>query len=180
MKKQAGQQVGGQVKLKGVDKKLLAPGRPVAEVKKETSRVEGEGKEKGDSQKEKNSKEKENKEKGSVGVPEEKLGHTSVEEINPNICERAGGDGEKVEGGEYDGMSGSNEAGRGMLPVGVHDVDAYCDNREPHVSGFLIKIFLGKFFTLIKQLCSEYACSIYIYLRQLEAGNVIKKDFLKG
>ena len=155
MKKQAGQQVGGQVKLKGVDKKLLAPGRPVAEVKKETSRVEGEGKEKGDSQKEKgdsqkekgdsqkekNSKEKENKEKGSVGVPEEKLGHTSVEEINPNICERAGGDGEKVEGAEYDGKSGSNEAGRGMLPVGVHDVDAYCDNREPHVSHISNKKF---------------------------------------
>merc|ERR1719234_2548498 len=48
-----------------------------------------------------------------------------------------------------------------VLPDGVLDVDAYCDNREPH-------------------LCSEYACSIYIYLRQLEAGNIIKKDFLKG
>ena len=84
-----------------------------------------------------------------MGVPEEKLGHTSVEEINPNICERAGGDGEKVEGGEYDGMSGSNEAGRGMLPVGVHDVDAYCDNREPHVSHILNKKILGKFLTLI-------------------------------
>jgi len=30
------------------------------------------------------------------------------------------------------------------------------------------------------QLCSEYARSIYAYLRQLEAGLVIKKDFLKG
>ena len=148
MKKQAGQQVGGQVKLKGVGKKLLAPGRPVAEVKKETSRGEGEGKENGNSRKEK-SKEKENGEKGSVGVPEEKLGHTSVEEINPNICERAGGDGEKVEGAEYDGKSGSNEAGRGMLPVGVHDVDAYCDNREPHVSHISNKKILGKFLTLI-------------------------------
>jgi len=30
------------------------------------------------------------------------------------------------------------------------------------------------------QLCSEYARSIYAYLRQLEAGLVIKKDFLRG
>jgi len=65
---------------------------------------------------------------------------------------------ERVEG---DDGEEEVEADEQELPDGVHDVDAYCDNREPH-------------------LCSEYACSIYVYLRQLEAGNIIKKDFLKG
>jgi len=175
LKKQA-DEAGGKLQLqektRGEEKKLLPPGKLVAEVGKVVTR------EKGGSQEEKEDKEKkeskgeeeqyENRKEGtredcqSKGVAEEKSEVKAEKEKDPtiskaNVNERVEGK-EVVEGEKEERVTGA--AGE-VLPVGVVDVDAYCDNREPH-------------------LCSEYACSIYIYLRQLEAGNIIKKDFLKG
>ena len=124
LKKQEGGVAGE--KTRGGEKKLKAPGRVVPEIRKEVSRVKGESKR--EVEEENKGKEKEvNKDKGSgeesepKDVVEEKPEHTT--EVN----ERVEGDGgEEV---EADGE---------VLPDGVHDVDAYCDNKEPHVRRSLI------------------------------------------
>ena len=129
VKKQTGGAAGKpqEEKTRGGEKKLKAPGKSVPEIRKEVSRVKGESKGK-EGEEENKGKEKEvNKEKGSdeesqpKDVVEEKPEHTT--EVN----ERVEGDGgEEV---EADGE---------VLPDGVHDVDAYCDNKEPHVRRSLI------------------------------------------
>ena len=48
-----------------------------------------------------------------------------------------------------------------VFPPGVLDIDALEDQNNP-------------------QLCVEYAPSIYTYLRQVEDGLSIRKDFLSG
>ena len=125
LKKQEGGVAGE--KTRGGEKKLKAPGRVVPEIRKEVSRVKGESKR--EVEEENKGKEKEvNKDKGSgeesepKDVVEEKPEHTT------EVHERVEGDDgeEEVEADEQE------------LPDGVHDVDAYCDNREPHVSRPLI------------------------------------------
>ena len=48
-----------------------------------------------------------------------------------------------------------------VFPVGVTDIDSLEDQNNP-------------------QLCVEYASAIYAYLRDVENGLSIKKDFLQG
>ena len=130
VKKQTGGTAGKpqEEKTRGGEKKLKAPGKSVPEIRKEVSRVKGESKGK-EGEEENKGKEKEvNKEKGSdeesqpKDVVEEKPEHTT--EVNERV---EGDDGEE-----------EVEADEQELPDGVHDVDAYCDNREPHVSRPLI------------------------------------------
>jgi len=161
-----------QEKKRGEEKKLLLPGRLVAEVGKVLTREKREIKEERESKEKKENEgeeEEENRKDGtreecqSKDVAGERL-ECKTEEANDTtksktrVNEGIEGREEMVGGEKEEKVTGT--AGE-VLPDGVVDVDAYCDNREPH-------------------LCSEYACSIYIYLRQLEAGNIIKKDFLKG
>ena len=121
VKKQTGGAAGKpqEEKTRGGEKKLRAPGKSVPEIRKEVSRVKGESKGK---------EKKVNKEKGS---DEESQPKDVVEEKPENTTDVN----ERVEG---DDGEEEVEADEQELPDGVHDVDAYCDNREPHVSRPLI------------------------------------------
>ena len=63
------------------------------------------------------------------------------------------------------------------IPDGVLDIDAQ-DSENPQVWPISLVFVLCIVRSL--QLCSEYAPTMYAYLRTIEEGLVIKKDFLKG
>ena len=170
LKKQA-DEAGGKLQLqektRGEEKKLLPPGKLVAEAGKVVTR------EKGGSQEEKEDKEKkesrgeeeqyENRKEGtredcqSKGVAEEKSEVKAEKEKDPtiskaNVNERVEGK-EVVEGEKEERVTGA--AGE-VLPVGVVDVDAYCDNREPHVSKACIQSCILK--NLVLKCINVFSC----------------------
>ena len=134
-----------QEKKRGEEKKLLLPGRLVAEVGKVLTREKREIKEERESKEKKENEgeeEEENRKDGtreecqSKDVAGERL-ECKTEEANDTtksktrVNEGIEGREEMVGGEKEEKVTGT--AGE-VLPDGVVDVDAYCDNREPHVS----------------------------------------------
>ena len=118
-------------KTRGVDKKLKAPCRPGPEIKREGSRESKKEEEekdiKGKKEVGKGEEVQENREVGSREGCQQVRGVAGEKpELTTEVNKRVEGVGKVVE------VVRAN--GEVQLPDGVHDVDAYCDNREPHVS----------------------------------------------
>ena len=133
LKKQVGGVVGRlqEEKTRGDDKKPKAPCRPGPEIKREGSRESKNGEEekviKGKKEVDKGEEVRENREVGSREGCQQVKG-VAVE--NPELTTEVN---KRVErGGKVVEVVRAN--GEVELPDGVQDVDAYCDNREPHVS----------------------------------------------
>ena len=140
MKKQVGGVVGRlqEEKTRGGDKKLKAPGRPGPEIKREGSRESKKEEEekdiKGKKEVGKGEEVRENREVGSrEGCQQVKGVAVAKPELTTDVIKRVERGGEVVEvvGKVVEVVGATGEV---QLPNGVQDVDAYCDNREPHVS----------------------------------------------